>query len=59
MIKMKWYKSIEFWLGVLIMLAFFQMFFVETFSFMWWSGLISSIVGMLLLFNVFGKLNIK
>ncbi|WP_157049375.1 hypothetical protein [Companilactobacillus mindensis] len=56
---MKWYKSIEFWLGVLIMLAFFQMFFVETFSFMWWSGLISSIVGMLLLFNVFGKLNIK
>jgi len=53
---MKWYKSIEFWIGILITLAFFQLFFVATFCAMWWAGLISAIVGMLLLFNVLGKL---
>ncbi|WP_338214621.1 hypothetical protein [Companilactobacillus muriivasis] len=55
---MKWYKSIEFWIGIVIMLAFFQLFFVPTYDIMWWSGLVSTIVGMVLILNVIGKLKI-
>lgn len=29
---MEWYKSIEFWIGTLVTLAFFQMFFDKTFG---------------------------
>lgn len=58
MIKMKWYKSIEFWIGIVVMLAFFQLFFVPTYDIMWWSGLVSTIVGMVLILNVIGKLKI-
>ncbi|WP_166667278.1 hypothetical protein [Companilactobacillus nuruki] len=56
---MKWYyKSVEFWIGILITMAFFQLFFTETFGFMWWTGIFSSIIGMLLIFNVIGKLKV-
>jgi len=58
MIRMKWYKSIEFWIGILITLAFFQLFFVPMYGIMWWSGLVSTVVGMVLILNVIGKLKI-
>jgi len=55
---MKWYKSFEFWIGILITLAFFQLFFVPTYCALWWTGLASAIVGMILILNVLGKLKV-
>lgn len=58
MIKMKWYKSVEFWIGILITMAFFELFFIPTYDIMWWGALVSTIVGMILVLNVIGKLKI-
>ncbi|MFH5810988.1 hypothetical protein [Companilactobacillus sp. FL22-1] len=55
---MKWYKSIEFWIGILITMAFFQLFFVSTYSVLWWGDLILSGVGMILILKVIGKLQV-
>lgn len=57
--KMEWYKCAEFWLGVIVTLAFFQLFFNETFGIMWWAGLIASIVGLLLILRSFSKIKYK
>lgn len=59
MIFMEWYKSVEFWLGIIVTLAFFQLFFDRTFGVMWWTNLISTIIGMLLILRSFKKFNIK
>lgn len=56
---MEWYKSIEFWIGTLVTLAFFQMFFDKTFGVMWWGSLIFTIVGMLFVLRSFKNLVIK
>ncbi|GEO65247.1 hypothetical protein [Companilactobacillus nantensis] len=55
---MKWYKSVEFWIGILITMAFFELFFIPTYDIMWWGALASTIVGMILVLNVIGKLKV-
>ncbi|CAJ1186520.1 hypothetical protein CPR19088_GLDEOEPO_00282 [Companilactobacillus paralimentarius] len=55
---MKWYKSVEFWIGILITMAFFELFFITTYDIMWWGALASTIVGMILVLNVIGKLKV-
>ncbi|WP_162894238.1 hypothetical protein [Companilactobacillus musae] len=56
---MEWYKSIEFWLGIVVTLTFFQLFFDKTFGTMWWINLTTTIIGMLLIFRSFKNLKIK
>ncbi len=50
---MKWYKSIEFWLGILLIIAMGAMFTEKIFSLFWWKDLAFGIVGIAFLIYYF------
>jgi len=50
---MKWYKSINFWIGVVLMISMAAMFDDKIFSLFWWKDLAFGIFGIALMVYYF------